>query len=74
MNYKRVAVIKDRATRQEIGSLVQDDAGEFHLHEQGTLIQNEGLPHIVRRLIVAIGEVFEGPTQHELTASEPKRH
>ena len=29
MNYKRVAVIKDRATGQEIGSLVQDDAGSF---------------------------------------------
>lgn len=74
--YRRVVLIKDRATGQEIGSMVQDDLGQFHLQEQGTLISNESLPHIVRRLITAIGEIGEQMNRErpglfqELKASE----
>jgi len=66
MNYRRTVVIKDRATGQEIGSIVRDDNDDFHIQEQGTLYPMEALPDVIQRLIVAIGEVFE----HERTLTK----
>lgn len=74
MNYRRVVVLNDRATGQECGSIVQDDEGDFHIQEQGTLYPMEALPEIVQRLIIGTGEAFAGLSSHfkpEIKCSAP---